>query len=208
MRKSSDDSLSPEINDLNEDFFGLFTLCPGLVHDTFRLALHKETIPDAAERASELLKRAVSMRQELLSWIPRLDGLVPPPKEIPSPSSDELFPVSLWYEDTMSAAIYCAFYSYMVVVHQILRFLQWPGEPRSTAVYYRNCICRSAEYNGSGILGPFRMGFSLLVAQDAAREDVDAPIREWIQRLIKRLSRSYGALWQMDDPSGDQKEQG
>ena len=129
------------------------------------------------------------MQDKLDLWYQRWSEIEPPPSEVPSTTNDPLFPMVLTYRDTIDATIYCSYFSYMVIIHEVLKTFDYPGPHAELVVYFRDQICKSIEYNSIGILGPYRMGFSLRVAIEVA----DPTVKSWIIARLEQFSKFYAA---------------
>ncbi|PWY90747.1 putative C6 finger domain protein [Aspergillus heteromorphus CBS 117.55] len=189
MKQQFSGSFSADV-DLVEQFFALFTFTPSLVHELYDLKEADHASQSTIVRVADLITRALDMQARLLAWYGRFSRAMPAPHEVPSPSGDNLHPVVLWYSDENAATIFCGYYTYMLILHEILRVCGHPGEHAATVVYFRDQICRSVEFNARGLLGPYRMAFSLRVAYEVA----DYITKLWIESCSERLSKVYAAI--------------
>ncbi|KGO41288.1 hypothetical protein PEX1_040640 [Penicillium expansum] len=126
---------------------------------------------------------------KLAIWYEQFAQIAPPPTETISSTGDELYPIILTYTDVSYATIYCGYYSYMVIIHELLKTCDYPGEHSAMVVYFRDQICKSVEYNSVGVMGPYRMGFPLRVAFEIA----DPVTRSWILNRLQQFSNIYAA---------------
>ncbi|RAL12815.1 Zn(II)2Cys6 transcription factor [Aspergillus homomorphus CBS 101889] len=182
--------LGADLARLVEQFFVFFTFAPSLVHQLYDLKDADHTQPDIVAKADELLARALAMQRKLLAWFAEFSAVTPVPVETRSSTGDARFPIVLYYSDESSASMFCGYYSYMVIIHEILRVCGYPGQHATTVVYFRDQICMSVEYNARGLLGPNRMGFPFKVAWEVA----DPATKAWIQVCLERLSNVYAAV--------------
>ncbi|PYH80395.1 C6 zinc finger domain protein [Aspergillus uvarum CBS 121591] len=173
-----------------EQFFAYFTSAPGLVHQFYDLRDADFTNPDTVTKAGDLLVQALAMQSKLSAWLADVSAVTPMPIETRSTSGDMYYSTVLEYSDESVASILCGFYSYMVIIHEILRVCGYPGDHAAAVVYFRDQICKSVEYNARGLLGPYRMGFPLRVAYEVA----DPATRAWIEGCLERLSKVYAAV--------------
>ncbi|PYH48784.1 Zn(II)2Cys6 transcription factor [Aspergillus saccharolyticus JOP 1030-1] len=190
MKQHPNIGLGAEFADLIEQFFAYFTFAPGLVHELYSLRDADHGEPKIVAKAGELLVRTLTMKSKLCAWFVGFSKVVPVPHETRSFPADLCYPVVLEYADENSASIYCAYYSYMVIIHEILRVCGYPGEHAAAVVYFRDQICKSVEYNARGLLGPYRMGFPLRVAYEVA----DPSTKAWIEGRLEILSKVYAAV--------------
>ncbi|KAI9928158.1 hypothetical protein ASPWEDRAFT_170845 [Aspergillus wentii DTO 134E9] len=190
MKQPFNTGLSADFEHLIEQFFAYFTFAPSLVHKLYDLKEADPISPDSWLRMSNILERALDMKSKIEAWYVEFSRIVSPPTETLTASDDTLYPTALIYSDVNNASIHCGYYSYMVIIHEILKACGYPGQHQAMVIYFRDQICKSVEYNGSGLLGPYRMAFPLRVAFEVA----DPATRLWIEGRLKRLSKIYAAL--------------
>lgn len=173
-----------------EQFFAFFTYAPSLVHKFYSLKEVDLSTSEAQQTISATLAQALDMQSKLAIWYEQYSQIAPPPVEIPSSTEDELFPAILVYEEMIHATIYCGYFSYMAIIHEVLKTFGYPGPHGSMVVYFCDQICKSVEYSGVGVLGPFRLGFPLRVAYE-----VSGPLtRSWILTRLEAFSKIYAAV--------------
>ncbi|GES64094.1 C6 zinc finger domain protein [Aspergillus terreus] len=192
MRQQFDDLIPREIQDQVEDLFASFTAIPRLIHGMFELRTADPSDPITRLKISKLIAEALVMRTDLDAWYERFSQLVPPPSEVPSSYGDPLYPTVFRFASADTASVFAAYYSYMTVVHELLRTCGFgaPGSQDAYVVYFRDQICKTVEYNTRGLLGPSRMAFPLRVAYEVG----DATTKTWIEGWLQKLSQRYGAL--------------
>lgn len=189
MQQHNTTDMPPELHHCIESFFAYFTYAPSLVHKLYHLKEIDISTPAALQIISQALEQALEMQDKLDLWYQRWSEIEPPPSEVPSTTNDPLFPMVLTYRDTIDATIYCSYFSYMVIIHEVLKTFDYPGPHAELVVYFRDQICKSIEYNSIGILGPYRMGFSLRVANEVA----DPTVKSWIIARLEQFSKFYAA---------------
>lgn len=189
MRQQYTSDLPSEVHNSIELFFAYFTYAPSLVHKLYGLRNVDTTGAEALQTISEVRSKALEMQINLVIWYEQFSQIVPPPTETISSTGDELYPITLTYTDVSYATIYCGYYSYMVIIHEILKTCGYPGEHEAMVVYFRDQICKSVEYNSVGVMGPYRMGFPLRVAFEIA----DPVTRSWILNRLEQFSNIYAA---------------
>ncbi|CAL5870056.1 uncharacterized protein PFLUO_LOCUS4290 [Penicillium psychrofluorescens] len=172
-----------------EQFFAYFTFTPSLVHRLYSLREPDMTKERAMQTISELGPEALDMKIKMEAWYEQFSQLAPPPTEIPSSTNDPIFPVVLTFSDVMSSTLYTGYYSYMVIIHEILRVCGRPGPHADLVAYFCDQICKSVEYSSTGLLGPYRTGFALRVAIEVA----DPQTRVWIMGRLREFSKVYAA---------------
>ena len=189
MQAQYSTGILPEVHSAIEDFFAYFTHSPSLVHRLYSLKEMDITSPKWLQIASQALAQALDMQIKLTNWYANWTHIVPLPTETLSSTGDFLYPVILTYRDMVDATIYCGYYSYMVILHTTLDTLGHPGPHNATVIYFRDQICRSLEFNGAGVLGPYRMSFPLRVAYEVG----DALTKSWILSHLEGFSKTYAA---------------
>jgi hypothetical protein len=189
MQKQYTADMSTDLHNSIEQFFSFFTYAPSLVHKFYSLKEADLSTPEAQQTISATLTQALDMQSKLVVWYEQFSRIYPPPVEIPSSTHDELYPTILVYEEIIHATIYCGYYSYMAIIHETLKTFGWPGLHGSMVVYYCDQICKSVEYSGVGVLGPFRLGFPLRVAYEVS----DPRTRSWILIRLEQFSKIYAA---------------
>ncbi|KGO77230.1 hypothetical protein PITC_093020 [Penicillium italicum] len=189
MRQQYTSGLPPEVHNIIELFFAYFTYAPSLVHKLYGLRHVDTTSFEAQQTISKMLSKTLEMQMKLATWYEQFSQIAPPPTETISSTGDELYPTILTYTDMSYATIYCGYYSYMVIIHELLKTCGYPGEHEAMVVYFRDQICKSVEYNSVGALGPYRMAFPLRVAFEIA----DPVTQSWILNHLEQFSNIYAA---------------
>jgi hypothetical protein len=151
MKQQSNRGLSATVNDLVEEFFTYFALSPSLVHRLYSLKEADFTVPATLVRLSALLKETLDLLDKLGLWHGHFTHVAPISYEILSITGDTVYPTVLWYSDVNSATIYCGYYSYMVLIHEILKTCGYPGEHGAMAAYFVDQICKSVEFASQGL---------------------------------------------------------
>lgn len=121
MKEHYDKSLPASLGYLVEEFIAYFTFAPSLVHKLYDLKRADQTSPETWVQMSETLARTLEIRSKLNAWYDSYSHIAPFPRETVSPSGDKLYPMVLAYQDVNSASLFCGYYSYMVIIHEILK---------------------------------------------------------------------------------------
>lgn len=189
MRQQYTSDMPRDLHYIIEEFFAFFTYTPSLVHKLYHLKGMDVSTPQALQVISEALEQALRLKARTDAWYEQYIKIAPPPTETRSWRNDDLFPVILIYSDLIYATIYCGYYSCMVIVHEALRTFSYPGPHEAMVIYFRDQICKSIEYCSAGVLGPYRMGFSMRVAIEVA----DPVTRKWLLARLAEFSKIYAA---------------
>lgn len=192
MKQRFDKALTAEFHAHVEDLFASFTTVPRLIHDLFDIRTADMTSPATQLKVSKVVAETLAMQKELEAWYDQFIQAVSLPREAPSARGDTLFPIVYLFTNVDVASIYCAYYSYMVVIHEILSTCGFgpAGDHKARVIYFRDQICKSVEYNARGLLGPYRLGFPLRVAYEVA----DPVTKAWIEGWLHQLAKHYAAL--------------
>ncbi|KAJ5669101.1 hypothetical protein N7462_010171 [Penicillium macrosclerotiorum] len=182
-------NVPPELHNCIEQFFAYFTYSPSLVHKLYRLKEIDISTPEAFQLISAALAQALDLQAKMAVWYKQYSQITPQPVENPSNKDDPVFPIILTYSDMIDAAIYTGYYAFMVIIHEVLKTLSYPGPHAEMVVYFRDQICKSVEFSCAGILGPYRMGFPLRVAIEVADPDT----KSWILARLEEFSKIYAA---------------
>jgi hypothetical protein len=189
MRQQRVPGISIDLHNCIEQFFAYFTYAPSLVHKFYHLKEIDVSTPEALQIISATLEQALDMQDKLTSWYEQYSQIAPPPVETLTSTDDPLFPIILTYSDMTQATIYCGYYAYMIIIHEVLKTFGYPGPQAAMVIYFRDQICRSVEYSSVGVLGPYRLGFPLRVAIEVA----DSTTRSWILARLDQFSKVYAA---------------
>jgi hypothetical protein len=189
MRQQRVPGISPDFHNSVEQFFAYFTYAPSLVHKFYHLKHIDISTPEALPIISATLEQALDLQSKLAPWYEQFSRIAPPPLDTLTSTDDTLYPIILTYSDMNHASIYCGYYAYMVIIHEILKTFGYPGSQAAMVIYYRDQICRSVEYSSVGVLGPYRLGFPLRIAIEVA----DSATRLWILARLEQFSKVYAA---------------
>lgn len=189
MRQQRVPDVLPELHDSIEQFFAYFTYAPSMVHKFYHLKEIDITTPEALQIISATLEQVLDMQSKLAPWYEEFSRIAPPPVESLTSTDDPVYPVILTYADITHATIYCSYFAFMIIIHEILKNFGYPGPQAAMVTYFRDQICRSVEYGSVGVLGPYRLGFPLRVAIEVA----DNTTKSWILSRLHKFSKVYAA---------------
>lgn len=176
-------------HDSIEEFFALFTYSPSLVHKLYGLREKDPSSPGVMQEISDALSQALDLENRLGLWYQGWCQISSPPVERPSATYDPMYPVILSYADFTDAQIYCGYYAYRIIVHEALKTFGFPGPQAERVLFFRDQICRSLEYTGAGVLGPYRIGFPVRVAIEVS----DPFTISWLHERLKEFFKFYAA---------------
>lgn len=127
-------------------------------------------------------------------WYQRWVRVVGLPSEKRSSNQDSPYPIIYTYPNTSIASTFCSHYVYKIIIHSILNATHVPGEHGAFVSYYVDQVCKSVEYNGHGLFGPYRMANAMTVAFAAGNLEQ----RKFINFYIERFSSVYQSIPRLD----------
>jgi len=185
-----DPRVTDEQHELMIEMGNEMTSIPVLVRDGIRMRENlKQGYFDATQLA-RLNNRGLKLYYRLKDWHKRWVASVGLPKEVPSSTGDKLFPVVFVYQNFAFATVFCGWYACMIILQELLKVCKYPTAFDAENAEMVSNICKSVEYNGSGNLGPYRMGFSIRIAMEVASVE----IQHWIISWITQASKTYAVL--------------
>ena len=149
----------------------------------------KHGMPIDSVSASFLKKYAGALRNDFLSWHKHAEAVLEVPKEVPSQDPISPYETVFDYDNLWYGAVFMGYWTSMLVVSGFLTLVEpHPEWEEGNRMLARN-IFRSFENVSKGILGPYRVGFSMRISYDVA----DVPTQHWMRKLLDRMSKTYGA---------------
>jgi len=149
----------------------------------------KHGMPVDSAAASFLKKFAWALRNDLLSWFKYAEAVLGAPREVPSTDPISPYPTVFAFDNLWYGAVFMGYWTSLLVASSFISLVEphpeWDEANRTLA---RN-IFRSFESVSQGIMGPYRVGFSMRISYDVA----DVPTQRWIRQLLDRMSSLYGA---------------
>jgi hypothetical protein len=181
-----DDSFSAQFYEMTDELTRCITTCPWLVKEVYALRSANTSEMSTLERVSALVHRTLEVYGRLQQWYGEFSAFAPLPEEVPSSTEDPLYPVVYRYCNSCTATAFCGYYAAIIILHMILVECHHPaGDAREISLTVDK-VCKSFEYlAGTGILGPYRIGFSMRVAYEVAPTATRLWIRKWLVRFEK-----------------------
>lgn len=180
------DSFSAQFYERTDDLGRCISVCPWLVTEVYALpSLNKSEISTQL-RVSALVYRTLEVYGRLQQWYEDFVAFAPLPEEVPSSTNDPLYPVVYRYWNSCTATAFCGYYAMIIILHRILTECHHPAGDAGEISLAVEKICKSVEYMaGTGILGPYRLGFSIRVAFEVGTLTTKLWIRKWLMRFEK-----------------------
>jgi hypothetical protein len=176
---------------LIEEFSKYQTMFPRLVKEAYAAReAYAAGLVNPMEVLS-LVNRTLNLHCHLLNWYEKFTAIVDPPGEVLSSLDDHLYPVVYRYSDPTIATVFCGYYATVIILHEILRFCHYDVDYTVKTSILMDNICKSMEYiDGTGMLGPYRVGFALRVAYEVA----PAETKLWVKNWLGRFNKIFGAV--------------
>jgi hypothetical protein len=180
------DGFSATLYEHTEELGRCIAACPWLVKEAYALRSNSISPHSTELRVSALIHRTLEIQGHLQRWYEVFTTFAPLPKEVPSSNGDDLYPVVYSYCNSCIATVFSGYYAMIIIVHTILVDCHHPtGNAHNINAMIDN-ICKSVEYlAGTGILGPYRVGFSIRVAFEVATIRTKVWIRKWLAQFEK-----------------------
>lgn len=171
----SDHTISTQYYLQTVEFARCLAACSGLAKKAYAIG------SATPKRVSSLAQRTLKLRDRLSQWFEGFTLFAPPPKEVPSAVQDSLYPVVYHYCNSCSAIAFCGYYATVIILHRILIECKYHADFSDEISESVDKIWRSIEYlSGTGILGPYRLGFSIRVAFEVVPLTTKLWIRKWL----------------------------
>jgi hypothetical protein len=192
----SDSELRRELGMMADVYFALFAKLPGVLRLGFPMReAKKHGMPLDRTDLALLHQRTASLYRELQDWAVDLPRLFPAPTEVPSQDPGSLFPTVLRYDNVWYGPLYMGYWATLLVVQWSLALSceelgeACPPFALSSDELVRS-ILRSLETVGEGVMGGYRIGYSVRVVYDFA----DLPTQLWIRTLLQGHEKVFAGL--------------
>lgn len=148
-------------------------------------------IPVELAKVAALANLAADNHRQFTEWHNRFDLLQYGPEEVPSEDPNSLYDTVLSFQTPWAGSMYMAYWASMLIIEETLIQCHWHGSESFEESKKENLksILRSIETVGKGVLGPYRLGYSLRIAYEFA----SAEVQHWLRGLLDLYSRSYAA---------------
>lgn len=187
------DSVPSDIIRVVDGFFQHLAEVPEVLKWGYRLReANKAGIPVDAVKAFMLAQHTAQVHANFTKWLDEEFGhITTPAVEVPSSSPEtSLYPTILEYEHPWAGSMYLGSWASIIILQEVLTQCGWPVDYEASQRDLVQKILRSVESVGKGIMGPYRVGYSLRIAYEFA----SAEAQVWIRGLLDGFSKSYAAL--------------
>lgn len=187
---------------LADRYFLHLARIPGILRHAYPLReARQHSMEIDNHRVTRLMQRTVEIRNDLLTWAEELDVLIPPPVEVPSQDPSSPFPSVFQYENVWHGALYIGYWATMLILQECLIHCHYEGDIAPKNSELASNIYRSLETVGKGIMGPYRIGYSMRIAYEFA----DLPTQLWMKTLLQRHECTYAGLQAESFPPPSEK---
>ncbi|PTB81105.1 hypothetical protein M440DRAFT_1396265 [Trichoderma longibrachiatum ATCC 18648] len=142
------------------------------------------------ERIRHLAQLTAANHERFAVWYEDFKKLGVMPKEVPSEDRSSPYPIVLEHPVGWLGTMLMGYWASMLILQELLILCRWPvvDFDDSQPQLVRN-ILRSVETMGRGIMGPFRLGYSIRIVYEFA----NAETQRWIIAMLDRFSKRYAA---------------
>lgn len=183
---------------LIDEFWDCFALCPGLVSRAYRLRQKMESGEyfDPSELV-DLTSEAEDLRNRLIGWHGIMAKYLAPPQEVVTVDLEALHPTILTYRSVWVGSLYMGYWASLLILQFTLASCHYPVVFAQSSQDLLNNILKSVEYTSQGLMGPYRIGYSLRIAVEFAGPQE----RAWIRQILGRTAGSFAATTPTEAPS-------
>ncbi|KAK4062584.1 transcriptional regulator family: Fungal Specific TF [Trichoderma aggressivum f. europaeum] len=150
--------------------------------------------PKRIQRVAEV---AAANHERFAAWYEDFKKLGVELKEVPSKDPSSPYQVVLEHPVGWLGSMHMGYWASMLVLQELLIQCEWPVDYRDSQKELVQNILRSIESVGSGIMGPFRLGYSIRIVY----EFVSVETQRWIISLLDKFSKRYAATDKNSYPS-------
>ncbi|KAK0392963.1 hypothetical protein NLU13_2457 [Sarocladium strictum] len=178
---------------LVNDYVVILARLPGImrrVYPLFQARSQGFLLPAYAEGLSAMRHTISDVYQSLIRWSERLHSNMPPPVEIATSDETSPWATVLSYENVWFGALYMGYWTVRLLLQLGLELTRNRDETFEDDRLLLSNVLRSCETVGEGIMGPYRIGFSIRCAYDLA----DPPTRVWIKSKLSRFQETSASI--------------
>lgn len=176
-----------------DEYFTLLAKVPGIFRHVIPLHEARKNgiaVPVGKEAFAPLVEYTKRTLQDLERWSKDMYRLFRPPAEIPSQDPNSPFSPVFQFDNVWEGSLYMGYWATKLILQYSLQLCEGQEALADNNREMAKNIFRSLETVGAGVLGPFRVGYSVRLAYEAA----DLDIQRWIRMLLHRYSKIYASL--------------
>ncbi|KAL7789879.1 hypothetical protein V8C37DRAFT_385358 [Trichoderma ceciliae] len=140
-------------------------------------------------RIKQLAELTAANHERFTEWYEDFKKYGVEPKQVPSQDPNSPYQLVLEHPMEWLGSMHMGYWASMLILQELLIKCQWPVDYRESQKELVHNILRSIESVGRGIMGPFRIGYSIRIAYEFA----SAEAQRWIITLLEKFSKRYAA---------------
>lgn len=149
------------------------------------------------KRIRHLAELTAANHERFTAWYEDFERLGVMPKEVASEDPSSPYPIVLEHPVGWLGTMLMGYWASMLILQELLMRCRWPVDFRDSQKQLVQNILRSIETMGRGIMGPFRLGYSIRIVYEFA----NAETQRWIITMLDRFSKRYAATDKGSYPS-------
>lgn len=183
-------------NEYHDAYFVMLARVPGVVAAGYNMRDWRNSgIQPSPAQASQLEEEASALRTEFLAWYENAvkDGAMAFPVEGPSKDPTSPFTTVLQFANPWIGSTCVHFWATLLVLQECLDQCQNDVGKRIYARENRRLsglILRSLDSVGRGLMGPYRVAYSIRIAFDFT----DLPQRQWLLSVIRKHNQRFASV--------------
>lgn len=187
---------TPRWNRYHDNYFVILARIPGVVASGYNMReWRKHGIKPSPAQAAQVEQETSELRREFLAWYEGAvrDGGLSLPTEVPSQDPTSPFETVFRFPNPWAGSLCVHYWATMLVLQECLDQCQDDGADRLYTQDNQELstnILRSLEYVGQGLMGPYRVGYSIRIVIDF----IDTPRREWLLSVIGRYNQLFASV--------------
>lgn len=137
-----------------------------------------------------LARRAERLHADYSAWYESILNDIELPYEVPTQDPSSPFEIVLAYKSHWIGALHMGYWASMLIIQNVLNGCRQNNDYTEKNNEFANNIFRSLEHVSAGVMGPYRVGYSIRIAYEFA----DVPTQYWIHTLLARFQPFYAAM--------------
>lgn len=187
---------TPRWNKHHDAYFVILARIPSVVAAGYNMReWRNHGIKPSPAQATQVERETSELRMEFLDWYKSAvnEDAMSLPIEMPSEDPTSPFPTVLGFSNPWVGSLCVHYWATMLVLQECLDQCQIDEGKRLYTEDNQElsiCILRSLEYVGQGLMGPYRVGYSLRIVYDF----LESPLREWLLSVIGKYNRQFASV--------------
>ncbi|MBE3043818.1 hypothetical protein IMZ48_14835 [Candidatus Bathyarchaeota archaeon] len=182
---------------LVDEFWDCFALCPHAVRRAHELRNRSEGgVSLDLEATLAVTKEAEDLHNRLIAWHDIVVQYLPAPQEVATTNPEPPYPTVLTYPSVWLGTLYMGYWASLLIVQSAMESCGYPVDTLQSTQKLLANILKSVECVGEGLMGPYRIGYSLRIAAEFAGPGE----RAWISRVLRPTASSFAATTPTEVP--------